>query len=126
MPSTAVERGIRRRRRPAVWATNLYAAFKVATGEVLGRVTCRHRAREFRQFLAQIDRATPPDLALHLVVDNSSTHTTDAIRDVLAAHPRFHLHVTPTSAALLSVTSRIPAPLLPMPERGSLTVIVPI
>ena len=34
--------------------TNLYAAFNVATGEVLGRVTRRHRATEFRQFLAQI------------------------------------------------------------------------
>ena len=51
---------------------NLYAAFNVATGEVLGRITRRHRATEFRQFLAQIDRATPPELALHLIVDNSS------------------------------------------------------
>ena len=42
--------------------TNLYAAFNVATGEVLGRVTCRPRATEFRRFLAQIDRATPPHL----------------------------------------------------------------
>ena len=44
-----------------------YVAFNVATGEVLGRITRRHRAAEFRQFLAQIDRATPPDLALHLI-----------------------------------------------------------
>ena len=79
--------------------TNLYAAFNVATGEVLGGLTRRHRATEFRQFLAQIDRATPVDLDLHLVVDNSSTHTTEAIRDFLAAHPRFHLHFTPTSAS---------------------------
>ena len=76
---------------------NLYGAFNVATGEVLGRITRRHRATEFRQFLAQIQRATPPDLALHLIVDNSSTHTTEAIRDFLAAHPRFHPHFTPTS-----------------------------
>ena len=69
---------------------------------MLGRITRRHRATEFRQFLAQIQRATPPDLALHLIVDNSSTHTTDAIRDFLAAHPRFHLHVTPTSASWLN------------------------
>ena len=82
--------------------TNLYAAFNVATREVLGRVTRRHRAREFRQFLAQIDRATRPDLPLHLIVDNSSTHTTEAIRDFLAAHPRFHLHFTPTSASWLN------------------------
>ncbi len=67
--------------------TNLDAAFNVATGEVFGRVTRRHRVTEFRQFLAEIQRATPPDLALHLIVDNSSTHTTEAIRDFLAAHP---------------------------------------
>ena len=82
--------------------TNLYAAFNVATGEVLGRLTRRHRATEFRQFLAQIDRATPADLDLHLIVDNSSTHTTEAIRDFLAARPRFHLHFTPTSASWLN------------------------
>ena len=82
--------------------TNLYAAFNVATGEVLGRITRRHRATEFRQFLAQIDRATPVDLDLHLIVDNSSTHTTEAIRDFLAVHPRFHLHFTPTSASWLN------------------------
>ena len=52
--------------------------------------------------LAQIDRATPPELALHLIVDNSSTHTTEAIRDFLAAHPRFHLHFTRTSASWLN------------------------
>ena len=56
--------------------TNLYAAFNIATGEVFGRITRRHRATEFRRFLAQIDRATPADLELHLIVDNSSTHTT--------------------------------------------------
>ena len=82
--------------------TNLYAAFNVATGEVLGRLTRRHRATEFRQFLAQIDRTTPADLELHLIVDNSSTHTTQAIRDFLDAHPRFHLHFTPTSASWLN------------------------
>ena len=81
---------------------------------VLGRITRRHRATEFRQFLAQIDRATPPELALHLIVDNSS-HTTEAIRDFLAAHPRFHLHFTPTSASWLNAveTCRAPRPRRP-------------
>ena len=90
--------------------TNLYAAFNVATGEVLGRVTRRHRATEFRQFLAQIQRATPPDLMLHLIVDNSSTHTTEAIRDFLADHPRFHLHFTPTSASWLNAVEDLVRP----------------
>ena len=73
----------------------------VATREVLGRITRRHRHAEVRQFLAQIDRATPLELALHLIVDNCSTHTTEAIRDFLVAHPRIHMHFTPTSASCL-------------------------
>ena len=62
----------------------------------------RHRVIECRQFLAQFDRATPPELALHLIVDNSSTQPTEAIREFPAAHPRFHLHFTPTSASWLN------------------------
>lgn len=81
---------------------SLYAAFDVATGKVLGRVTKQHRAREFIAFLQQIDRSTPRHLDLHLIVDNSSTHTTQAVKDFLEAHPRFHLHFTPTSASWLN------------------------
>ena len=44
-----------------------------------------------------VDRTHP-----HLIVDNTGTHTTEAIRDFLAAHPRFHLHFTPTNASWLN------------------------
>ena len=70
--------------------------------KVLGRITGRHRATELRQFVAQIDRAPPPELALQLIVDNSSTHITEAIQDFQAVHPRFYLHFTPTSASWLN------------------------
>lgn len=82
--------------------TSLYAAFNVATGEVLGRVTQRHRAKEFLAFLRQIDRSTPEGLDLHLILDNSSTHTTEEIAAFLESHPRFHFHFTPTSASWLN------------------------
>ena len=82
--------------------TSLYAAFDVLTGTVLGRVTRRNRAKEFLDFLKQIERATPRDLDLHLVLDNSSTHKTPDVRQWLEAHPRFHLHFTPTSASWLN------------------------
>jgi len=80
----------------------LYAAFDVATGEVMGRVTRRHRAKEFLAFLRQIDRSTPGELDLHLIVDNSSTHKTPKVREWLEEHPRFTLHFTPTSASWLN------------------------
>lgn len=53
---------------------SLFAAFDTATGQVIGRVTNRHRAKEFLMFLAQINRNVAPHLDLHLIVDNSSTH----------------------------------------------------
>jgi transposase len=81
---------------------SLYAAFDIATGRVLGRVTERHRAQEFLAFLEQIERSVPKRRALHLILDNSSTHTTAEVKAFLAAHPRIHMHFTPTSASWLN------------------------
>ena len=81
---------------------SLYAAFDVATGEVMGRITKRHRAQEFLAFLRQIDQAVDPDLDIHLILDNSSTHKTEKVRSWLARRERFHLHFTPTSASWLN------------------------
>lgn len=81
---------------------SLYAAFDIATGEVIGRITQRHRAKEFLDFLRQIDRQTPAHLDLHLILDNSSTHKTQDVREWLAERPRFKLHFTPTSASWLN------------------------
>jgi transposase len=81
---------------------SLYAAFDVASGKVLGRVTKRHTAKDFLAFLEHIDRSTPDGVDLHLILDNSSTHKTQDVLDYLAHHPRFHLHFTPTSASWLN------------------------
>jgi len=81
---------------------SLYAAFDILTGEVLGRVTKRHRAKEFLDFLRQIERSTAKELALHIILDNSSTHKTAEVQKWLAGHPRITLHFTPTSASWLN------------------------
>jgi transposase len=81
---------------------SLYAAFDILTGKVIGRTTKRHRAKEFLDFLRQIDRSTPKELNLHLILDNSSTHKTPEVQQWLANHPRFILHFTPTSASWLN------------------------
>lgn len=78
---------------------SLYAAFDVASGEVIARVTARHRAKEFLDFLRQIDKEIPPETELHVILDNSSTHKTEAIQQFLKKRPRFHFHFTPTSAS---------------------------
>lgn len=81
---------------------SLYAAYDIGSGQVIGRITQRHRAEEFIDFLAQVDRSTPQELDLHLIVDNSSTHKTPEVRQWLEEHSRFTLHFTPTSASWLN------------------------
>jgi len=86
--------------------TSLFAALNVATGEVIGKCYRRHRAIEFKKFLALIDKAVPPELEVHLVLDNYGTHKTAMIHNWLARRPRFHLHFTPTSASWLNQVER--------------------
>jgi transposase len=81
---------------------SLYAAFDILSGEVTGRVTKRHRSREFLDFLHQVERSVPKKLDLHLVMDNSSTHKTDEVKAWLERHPRIKVHFTPTSASWLN------------------------
>ena len=68
----------------------------------MGRITNRHRAKEFLAFLRQIDQAVEPELDVHLILDNSSTHKTKQVQSWLAQRPRYHLHFTPTSASWLN------------------------
>jgi transposase len=86
--------------------SSLYAALDITTGTVISRLHQRHRAIEFKKFLQAIDREVPDDLAVHLVLDNSSTHKTPTIQRWLAAHPRFVLHFTPTSSSWLNLVER--------------------
>src|SRR5215217_6521516 len=82
--------------------TTLFAAFNVLDGKVIGECMSRHRHQEFIQFLDRVDNETPPDLDLHLIVDNYATHKHANVRAWLARHPRFHFHFTPTSASWLN------------------------
>jgi len=86
--------------------TDLFAALNVATGQVLHQTRPKHRAIEFRQFLDTIDANVPDDLAVHVVLDNASTHKTPAIHKWLLAHPRFTFHFTPTSSSWLNLVER--------------------
>jgi transposase len=86
--------------------SSLYAALNVTTGQVIGSLHARHRAIEFKKFLQTIDREVPAELAVHLVLDNASTHKTPAIQRWLVAHPRFVLHFTPTSSSWLNLVER--------------------
>jgi transposase len=86
--------------------STLFAALEVATGKVIGSLHARHRAVEFKKFLARLDGAVPDGLQVHLILDNYATHKTPAIQRWLAAHPRFVLHFTPTGASWLNLVER--------------------
>jgi transposase len=86
--------------------SSLYAALDITTGKVIGSLHARHRAIEFKKFLQTLDREVPDELDVHVVLDNSSTHKTPAIKKWLLAHPRFVLHFTPTSSSWLNLVER--------------------
>ena len=82
---------------------DLFAALDVRAGTVIGACERRHRSVEFRAFLDRVESSVPPDLDVHLVLDNLKTHKTRLIHDWLIKRPRFHLHFTPTSASWLNL-----------------------
>jgi len=82
--------------------TSLYAALEVAGGRVLGECRERHTGLDFLAFLKQVTRRYPR-CELHVILDNSSTHSTPAVKDWLARHPRVHFHFTPTGASWINM-----------------------
>lgn len=86
--------------------TTLFAALNVLDGKVIGQCMAKHRQEEFVKFLGKIDRETPKDRQLHLILDNYGSHKTARVKRWLSRHPRFHLHFTPTSASWLNMVER--------------------
>ena len=67
--------------------TSLFAALDLKTSQVISQFHRRHRSVEFRRFLDAIDAAVPPELDVHLVLDNYATHKTALIWRWLAKRP---------------------------------------
>jgi len=86
--------------------TSLFAALDAKSGNVIGQTRRRHRSQEFRKFLERIDESVPPDLEVHIVMDNYGTHKTPLIRAWFAKRPRYHVHFTPTSGSWLNLVER--------------------
>jgi transposase len=86
--------------------TDLFAALDVVEGRIIGECHKRHRAREFLAFLRTLDRSTPRELDLHLVLDNLSTHKTPEVKRWVLRHPRFHFHFVPTGSSWLNQAER--------------------
>jgi transposase len=87
--------------------TSLFAAFNTADGSVIASMHRRHRASEFKKFLTKIDDQIPDHLDVHLICDNYGTHKTPAITKWRQAHPRFHMHFTPTYSSWINQVERL-------------------
>ena len=70
------------------------------------RTEPRHTHVEWPRFLKQIDRETPADLQLHLIVDNHATHKHEKVRQWLKRHPPIIPHFTPTGSSWMNLVER--------------------
>jgi transposase len=86
--------------------TTLFAALNLLDGTVIGSCKKQHRHEEFLAFLKELDKKTPKDLDLHVVLDNYGTHKHPNVGKWLADHPRFILHFVPTSCSWLNLVER--------------------
>lgn len=81
----------------------LFAGLNVHRGNAEGWVTDSSRSENFVEFLRHLVAVTPPHRHLHCIVDNLSTHTTEAVEKFLKKHRgRVHLHFTPTHSSWLN------------------------
>jgi transposase len=87
---------------------DLFAAMNIATGEVLTDLRKGHAGADVLRFFKQLDATVPRALAVHVVLDNLSTHSTPEIMKWLGHRDRrrWHLHFTPTSSSWLNLIER--------------------
>ena len=69
----------------------MFAALEIATGKVTGLCKKQHRHQEFLAFLKHVARAYP-DVELHLVMDNYTTHKHAKVKAWLDANPQIQVH----------------------------------
>jgi len=97
--------------------TTLFAALDAKTSQVISQFHRRHRSSEFRQFLDAIEAQVPPDLDVHLVMDNYGTHKTPLIKNWLLKRPdEPPSSATVTIAVIFEVSSLRPCSSTDSPE----------
>ncbi len=84
----------------------LFAAMNYLDGKIISRSEEHHTHVEWLRFLKQIDRETPKELDVHLILDNYSTHKHEKVKAWLSRRSRFHLYFTPTSSSWMNLVER--------------------
>ena len=86
--------------------TCLYAALRLLDGAVFGTCRPKRDTTEFVRFLGRVEQATAPDQAIHVILDNLSTHKSPPVQRWLRRHPRVQFHFIPTSSSWLNLVER--------------------
>jgi transposase len=73
---------------------------------VVGLALGQPRAQRQHGPRAVQPQATPADQAIHVILDNLSTHTSPPVQRWLRRHPRVHFHFIPTSSCWLNLVER--------------------
>ena len=86
--------------------TCLYAGLRLVDGVVFGECRPKRDTKWFVRFLVRIDEVTPADQAIHVIVDNLSTHKSPPVQRWLRRHRRVQFHFIPTSSSWLNLVER--------------------
>jgi len=85
---------------------DLFAALNIASGVVITDIRSSHTSDDFIAFLNKVNRNVPPELDVHVVLDNLATHKTPKVHRWLLRHRRFHFHFTPTYGSWMNLVER--------------------
>jgi transposase len=78
---------------------SLVAALDVHRGNVVAAPIERNNSENFCAFLDTIEAGIDPDLKIHVILDNGSSHVSKETKAWFAAHPRWTVHYTPPHAS---------------------------
>jgi transposase len=85
---------------------DLFAALDIAKGTVITDIRSSHTSDDFITFLNKVNRNVPPELEVHVILDNLSAHKTPKVQRWLLRHRRFHFHFTPTYGSWMNLVER--------------------
>ena len=82
--------------------TQLFAALDVAAAQVQAKCQDRHRSEDFLRFLGGVVKHYP-HRAIHVVLDNVSSHKSKEVQRWAASHPEVFFHLVPTYSSWLNM-----------------------
>jgi transposase len=84
----------------------LFAALNYLEGKIQSRARTRYTHVEWLRFLKQLERETPSDQQVHLIVDNHATHKHEKVCKCLKRRQRVILHFTPAESSWMNLVER--------------------